>query len=176
MKPFPTHLQEPFEAFWQVFPRRPQDRPGKARAAFAKAVAAGVDPHFLARAAARYAAECKRLKSEPLFLPLVSTWLNDAGHESYPDPVERHLTIDKSASQDPLYDRLMAAGIEEASARAWFGHSQFAVEKRDGVPTLIVRAANKFVADTIRERWDAEVRQAWQVKRVIYDWPGGGKS
>ena len=59
MAELPTHLREAFEAFWSAVPKRPADRPGKARMEFAQLVKRGVDPQALVRAAGRYAADVR---------------------------------------------------------------------------------------------------------------------
>lgn len=176
MAELPIHLREAFEAFWSAVPKRPADRPGKARDEFARLVQSGADPQALVRAAGRYAADIRARRVDPQYIPLVGKWLREGGHEAFPDPASAdepaELTVDTSDSQDPVHTALVAAGMTEADHRSWIARCQIDVDRERS--TLQVRAPSRFVADTVQSRFEAVLRRAFGVRTVEYSWPRGG--
>lgn len=176
MADLPIHLRSPFEAFWSAVPKRPADRPGKARQEFARLVKHGVDPHALVRAAGRYAADVRARSVDPQYIPLVGRWLREGGHEAFPDPAPAgepaELTVDTSDSQDPVHTALVAAGMTEADHRSWIARCQLDIDRERS--TLLVRAPSRFIGDVIKERFEAVLRRAFGVRAVEYSSPRGG--
>ena len=172
MKPLPNALRDAFERFWLAVPKRPADRPGKAREEFARLVRAGLDADDLVRAAEAYAADAARRRVDPQYIPLTAKWLREGGHEPYLAPAEApgELTVDTSVSQDPLYTRLVAAGLTDASYRAWITACALTVQGA----TLIVGAPTRFHAETVRERFNGVLLKAFSVRAAEYRWPKGG--
>ncbi|WP_165837798.1 DnaA N-terminal domain-containing protein [Zavarzinia aquatilis] len=176
MAELPTHLRGAFEAFWSAVPKRPADRPGKAREEFARLVKGGLDPQALVRAAERYAADVSARRVDPQFIPLVGKWLREGGHEAFPDPAPAdepaELTVDTSVTQDPVHTALVAAGMTEADHRSWIARCQLDVDRERS--TLLVRAPTRFVADTVRDRFGPILLRAFGVQAVEYSSPRGG--
>jgi len=63
-----------FAEFWSAYPRR--EGKGKAREAFALAVANGATAEVIVSAAGRFARHCARVKTERGYMPHPTTWLN----------------------------------------------------------------------------------------------------
>ena len=171
MKPLPNALRDAFERFWLAVPKRPADRPGKAREEFARLVKAGVPAEGLVQAAEAYALDVARRRVDPQYIPLTGKWLREGGHEAYPPaPAPAEPTVDTSVSQDPLYTRLDAAGLTDASYRAWISACALTVQGA----TLIVGAPTRFHAETVRERFHGVLLKAFSVRKAEYRWPKGG--
>ena len=170
MKELPKPIREAFERFWLAVPKRPADRPGKAREEFARLVKAGVPAEGLVQAAEAYALDVARRRVDPQYIPLTGKWLREGGHEAYPPaPAPAEPTVDTSVSQDPLYTRLVAAGLTDASYRAWI--TACGLEMRGS--TLIVGAPTRFHAETVRERFHSVLLKAFSVRKAEYRWPKG---
>lgn len=169
IKPLPMALRDAFEAFWAAYPaRRPNPRRA-AETAFAAAVARGADPAALPRAAARYAAECRHRAIAEAYIPHARTWLAQERYADYPDPTEPAArTVDRSVSQDPLVDRLIAGGIPAPAVISWFARVQLLIADR----RLTVTTESAFVADVIKTRFEADLQRIFGLP-VLYRWPGG---
>lgn len=114
-----------FDEFWRAYPRRVEK--AAARKAFAKVVAAGIDPQVLTEAAAAYAALPGR---ETRFTKHPTTWLNQGCWDDELAPVEGSTPADRTRrnlvgglTKDPppsFRDRMVAAssaaGAIEATA------------------------------------------------------------
>lgn len=176
MADLPIHLREAFEAFWKAVPKRAADRPGKARQEFTRLVKGGLSPQALVRAAGRYAADVRARRVDPQYIPLVGKWLREGGHETYPDPAPAgepvELTVDTSGSQDPVHTALVAAGMTEADHRSWIARCQLDIDRERS--TLLVRAPSRFIADTVKERFEAVLRRAFGARTIEYRYPRGG--
>ncbi|PWR17694.1 DnaA N-terminal domain-containing protein [Zavarzinia aquatilis] len=176
MADLPIQLREAFEAFWKAVPKRPADRPGKARDEFGRLVKRGVDPQALVRAAGRYAADVRARSVDPQYIPLVGRWLREGGHEAFPDPVPAEepaeLTVDTSVTQAPVHTALVVAGMTDADHRSWIARCQLDVDRDRSA--LLVRAPSRFIADTIKERFVPVLKRAFSVREVQFISPRGG--
>ena len=88
-----TDPAERFAEFYKTYPRK--KAPGRALAAWIKAVKAGAEPQVIIEAAERFAARCQRTRKDTNYIPYPATWLNDQswadedeheGYRSYQNP------------------------------------------------------------------------------------------
>jgi hypothetical protein len=69
-------INQEFEKFWSVYPKREGSNPKKtALASFTKHLKKGTDPELIIRGARAYADECRSI-SEKKFVAQAATWLN----------------------------------------------------------------------------------------------------
>ena len=71
---------EPFALIWKAYPTRPNNSKAKARKAYLARLAEGVEPTTLLEAVNRYAAFCRREKTEPRFIKQAATFLGPDRH------------------------------------------------------------------------------------------------
>lgn len=89
-KPEPGSDQDPaFVAFWNAYPRK-VGKPS-ARNAWRKAVKNGADPQAVIAAAARYAEDPARRRSDIKYTAHPATWLNDERYADAPPPEEENV-------------------------------------------------------------------------------------
>jgi len=70
-------VDQAFDRFWASYPRREGTSPKKpAKAKFEAFVRKGIDPEVIIAGAKRYADECARLRTEPRYVKMPTTWLN----------------------------------------------------------------------------------------------------
>src|SRR5262245_3251583 len=101
-----TELQ--FERFWKFKPKREgADSKKEARLKFLRHVANGVNPEKIISAAQQWAEEVSRLGTEPRFVPMAVTWLNQQRFNMYPDREVK--------SEATLPDRIFSKAFN-----AWF--------------------------------------------------------
>ena len=78
-----------FEIFWSVYPKRLGSNPRKpAQEKFARLVASGIAPETLVRAAMQFAEQEKKSIGTP-YIPMASTWLNQARFADMSAPAEK---------------------------------------------------------------------------------------
>jgi len=75
-----------FEAFWNVYPKRPDNPKAAARLVFERRVREGADPTVIVAAAGRYAVFVEVMKVDSPFIPHARTWLSQRRWEDYPEP------------------------------------------------------------------------------------------
>ena len=68
----PAHVLDPFNAFWEAFPKRPNNAKAPARLAFARAMRRASITEIM-DGLARY-----RFSPDPAFRPMAATWLNQS--------------------------------------------------------------------------------------------------
>lgn len=173
IKDLPKRLRDPFERFWAAYPKRFQPLRRRAEDAFVRAVERGADPQFLIDAAGRFAAELKAQGTSSQYYPLASTWLGQERYVDYALARDGDVVVDRSVSQDPTAEALVNAGIEPNAVAAWFGGCQLMPDHTVSPPGLVIEAKSRFIADTIRQRFEKQLLAGFGVARVVYKWPGG---
>lgn len=160
-KALPHHLTGPFEALWQALPHRPGDPKSAARLVFAEA-AAKVDPALLVLAAGRYADQVRELGTPALYLPATRTWLRERRFEDFLQAEPEQPRVDRSVSQDPLVDRLVAAGAPRSEVAAF--QDRFRIEEEGGQVRMV--CASPWVRDQLSVRWAPVLARLFPGRRV----------
>jgi hypothetical protein len=92
---------DPFEVFWSLYPKRkPHANPkAPAKLAFAKALKRGIKAEQLHDGARNYAEYCKDRMTDPVFICMASTFLNQ---DRYEDFLDYHPSDLKPAKPKPM--------------------------------------------------------------------------
>lgn len=166
----PSRLRADFEAFWKAYPaRRPNPR-ALAEAAFARAVADGAEPVDLVRAAAGYAAECKRLGTEPAFIVHAATFLRQQRFLDYLTAPEaaKPAAPAETAFDHPLWPALRGVLVPREFER-WILPLVVA-SITEGESALLV-APTRFHRDWVRQNHHIALRQALRVRVLNIEIP-----
>ena len=81
-----TKANEQFEQFWKAYPSRGDNKPNPkkpARAKFSAAVKKGTDPADILRGVKNFVSAEQANGTEPRFIPMAITWLNQERWEDY---------------------------------------------------------------------------------------------
>lgn len=169
-KSFPADLEPAWAAFWEAWPRRTGK--AEAREAFSKAVTAGADPDFLARAAGREAEQYLRRGIDPIYIPYPSTWLNRRrwADDHLADPPSRPPPSPSQADgapADPEPDHplwpLLHGVMDRVAFDRWIGPCR-AWRVTD---VWVIEAPSAFHRDYLVQRCDAVLRQIRPYRVVV---------
>lgn len=152
-----------FEDFWRVYPARPRNPKAAAGAVFARLVRAGTPAADIVGAAERYAAEVRRDKVDPLFVPHARTWLSQRRDLDYPAPAEAP-SAPAAPDRAGLWPRL-ATVMTEPEYRSWI--APCAVSLADTGATIV--APSRFHAAQLRGRWEDALLRGLGVARLIIE-------
>lgn len=161
-------LHNAFEAFWKAYPARRPNPKVLAREAFLAVAAELTDPEMLARAAQRFAEECRREKIEPGFVPHARTWLKQRRFEDYPDPPEADAPAQPAQAdpRGPLCAALLAQGMTLPEYTAWIEPLVITLVGQDSGQVAVAAAPSRLIADRVREQHAAQLARALGVPRV----------
>ena len=82
----PNDTDVAFEEFWKIYPSRGENKPNPkkpARAKFFSAVKKGTDPADILRGVKNFVLAEQANGTEPRFIPMAITWLNQERWEDY---------------------------------------------------------------------------------------------
>jgi uncharacterized protein YdaU (DUF1376 family) len=89
----PLAVEEEFEKFWKVYPKRkPSDPKQPARTLFLRAVKNGVDPQIIISAARTYSAKEREKVGTP-YIPMAKTWLYQRQWEDHAEHRRENVTL-----------------------------------------------------------------------------------
>jgi hypothetical protein len=160
-----TRRQEAaWEAFWQQYPRR--EGKAAAREVFAALTdagpAGGVDPEFLARAAQRYADQCRARDLSVMYIAHAKTWLRQRRFEdeAFQDPPEDAepdtlpVEIGPTAEWWPIFQ---AGGMDRSTWDRWMACCHI---HGDAAGRVTITAPSPFHRDWLATRLDHVIRRA----------------
>lgn len=166
----PARLRGDFESFWKAYPmRRPNPR-ALAEAAFARAVAEGAAAADLVRAAEGYAAEMKKLGTEPAFIVHAATFLRQRRFLDYLRTAEAEAPAKPGYSSDHALWPALRGVITDVEFRRWIEPLEV-VSLTEGEAALLA-APTRFHRDWIRQHYDLVLRPALRVRRLDVELAG----
>lgn len=161
MKPPSSAILAAFERFKAAYPVRPVNPWAPARAIFERLVKSGEDADDLVGSARAFAADCAKLKTDPMFIPHARTWLAQRRFEDFAPIPEPQLEV---APPHPL------DGLRPFVGKAYFDSwlRPLRVETRQG--GLFVIAFTNIARDRVQRDCGPEITEAlgaftWLVER-----------
>lgn len=151
-------LADAFQRFWREYPPRRPNPKALAEHEFAKAAKDGFEPEQLVRAAAAYAAECRRLKAEAAYIPHARTFLAQRRFLDYLDggeaPPESAVETMRELQGDPRL-KALACEMGQVEYDTWI--APLALEARGRQVAIVAPSAMH--RDWVRNRYGDLLRR-----------------